>query len=266
MTARDHVDAESVFIFAWGYWYAWTLSIFALALCLSSAVPSTLPCVALFFTCQHCVDKYNLTHWVYAAGNESENMYSVRALHLMRCIIAFWWILMGFSLMLSAPHIYGFSHPLRIKLLVVSTITLIFFAVVLIVVSWLNLHTILHVTQFERVDLKHMGLAGPGICKTAVDKANGILNFLCCRHGLKEAHLLPETSFCNVKYRARSEDSFEMDGVPKFGRTRVETESLILWEQRDLSAPEGLDGRALPSLSWDASEALRHMDEESEPL
>jgi len=91
------MDAEEPWVFAWGYWYAWNISILTIGLVLGSLVPCASVFVAFFFTIQHAVDRHNLKHRIYGHGPdiEIENLLVVRVLHYMRCIIALWWCLGG---------------------------------------------------------------------------------------------------------------------------------------------------------------------------
>lgn len=93
-TARKSVTAEEPLVFAWGYWYAWSCSMFLIAIGLSTAVPCTLPCAFLFFYVRHWVDRHNLRLGVYLHGErESENSYVIRAIHTMRSVVGAWWFL-----------------------------------------------------------------------------------------------------------------------------------------------------------------------------
>jgi len=157
ITLRQRVEAELPFVFAWGYYYAWAMCAFTIGICMSSVIPGTLPCAALFFGLQYWVDKYNLTARIYQHGGfEAENLFAVRGIHYMRCIVATWWMMMGLTFTSSAkqqslsgqwnatiPAIYvqyiGGS-------LVVASIGLVFY-------SWYTQQALLHDSHFQTVDL-----------------------------------------------------------------------------------------------------------------
>jgi hypothetical protein len=95
VTNRDKKKFQEPWPFYWGYWYAWTLSIFALGLIMSVACPSTLPIAALFFFVKYWVDKYNLNNSVYACGTDVEGGLAIRVVYYLRFVVAFWWFAMG---------------------------------------------------------------------------------------------------------------------------------------------------------------------------
>lgn len=160
-TPREFVAAEEQWIFAWGYWYAWTLSLFTLGICLSTLIPSTLPCAALFFTVQHSVDKHNLLNGVYGHGAESENSFVTRALHYMRCIISAWWFTQGVGLALLLPDTGDEANwdsivPLPLVKTIIGLLMLL--AVALTLWSWWDMQAILHDSHFQMVDISKRGM------------------------------------------------------------------------------------------------------------
>jgi len=167
-TARDFVEAEETWVFAWGYWYAWTISIFSIGLVLSTVVPSTLPSAALFFSLQHFVDRHNLSHGVYAHGAESENLFVTRALHYMRCSVAVWWLLMGCGFSFVLHHGLNAEWDSKFPLRVVrSTAGLLpVSGVLLIVWSWWDQQSILHDSHFQIVDVSKRGMHRRGLCQS----------------------------------------------------------------------------------------------------
>jgi len=184
ITARESVEAEEVWVFAWGYWYAWTISIFTLGICMSSAVPSALPCAALFFTVQHAVDRYNLLHRVYSHGPdiESENLLAIRVLHYMRCVIAFWWFLMGSSLLVSAGQLPDELWDSAVPLWSVQAASgvLVSLSSALVAFSWWTHISVLHDNQFQTVDMAERGLSSTGALQGLFSNIDGILKNACC--------------------------------------------------------------------------------------
>jgi len=161
-TARESVEAESAWVFSFGYWYAFTMSIFTIGLCVSSAIPSTLPCASLFFFLQHRIDKYNLSHRIFAHGPEIEGdgLLATRVLHYMRCVIAAWWCLMGFSFLFWANN----SLDKTESLWCVQAISGLLVASSVALVAWSGYthQSILHDNQFEVVRMDERGLSKRG--------------------------------------------------------------------------------------------------------
>jgi len=185
VTARETFEAEEVWVFAWGYWYAWTISIFTMGIVISSAVPSTLPCAALFFAVKHAVDRHNLLHRVYSHGPdiESENLLAIRVLHYMRCVIAVWWWLMGCGFLFTAvqmPEDLGCSVVPHWSVRVAAGL-LMSLAMALVIFSWWTHQSILHDNQFHNVDMTERGLSGTGeIFRGLFSNIEGILKCACC--------------------------------------------------------------------------------------
>mmetsp|Transcript_21750 Transcript_21750/g.47376 ORF Transcript_21750/g.47376 Transcript_21750/m.47376 type:complete len:839 (-) Transcript_21750:741-3257(-) len=187
-TAREVVDADTTWDFAWGYWYAWTISIFTMGIFLSSLIPSVLPASALFFTVQHFVDRHNLSRGVFSHGAEAENVMITRCLHYLRCIIAVWWILMaglflflirrdGGSL-LKNWDAYAFLSATWAYRLVVAMAVMGF---ILISWSWWDHQSILHDSNFEEISIRHRGLHRRGRCdflNPIFDRANKLMSWM----------------------------------------------------------------------------------------
>lgn len=95
VTERDWKEYMEPWPFHWGYWYAWTLSVFSLGIMMSVACPSTLPIAALFFFVKYNVDKYNLDNGVYACGTDIEGGLAIRVVCYLRVVVAIWWMAMG---------------------------------------------------------------------------------------------------------------------------------------------------------------------------
>lgn len=95
VTERHKKDLQQPWPFHWGYWYAWTLSIFALGINISVVCPSTLPIAGLFFLVKYHVDKYNLDNGTYACGTDVEGGLAVRVVCYLRVVVALWWLAMG---------------------------------------------------------------------------------------------------------------------------------------------------------------------------
>lgn len=115
-------------VFAWGYWYAWTLSVVALGLSMSSIIPGTLPVATLFFTLKGFVDRYNLNRGVWVLDSENHGIFTIYVVYYMRVIVAAWWMLMG-SACLS---VRGTDCPLW------PGVLLIVFSFFLFFMSWLR--------------------------------------------------------------------------------------------------------------------------------
>jgi hypothetical protein len=95
VTERDKAYYQKPWPFYWGYWYAWTLSIFALGINMSVTCPSTLPIAGLFFFMKYAVDKHNLEKGIYAGGTDIEGGLAIRVVCYLRFVVAMWWFAMG---------------------------------------------------------------------------------------------------------------------------------------------------------------------------
>lgn len=166
VTPRQFVQAEEEWEYAWGYWYAWALSVFTLGLCISTFVPSTLPLLALFFCIQHLVDGHNLLHGVFAHGAECENSFITRALNYMRCIVATWWFLtsLGFAgLVIHQSETWNSFVPIGMVKVMIGF--MMGAAATLAIWSWWDMTAILHDNNFDTVDISKRGLSS-GILAT----------------------------------------------------------------------------------------------------
>eukprot|EP00928_Gymnodinium_smaydae_P012865 TRINITY_DN14696_c1_g4_i1.p1 TRINITY_DN14696_c1_g4~~TRINITY_DN14696_c1_g4_i1.p1 ORF type:complete len:998 (-),score=185.12 TRINITY_DN14696_c1_g4_i1:65-3058(-) len=90
--ARRFGFAESLpFPYAWGYWYAWSMSIIYLGLITSVVMPSMLPLCALFFIFTCKVHEVNLRRGAYES-NEMDRFFESRiAASMIQAVAAFWW-------------------------------------------------------------------------------------------------------------------------------------------------------------------------------
>eukprot|EP00928_Gymnodinium_smaydae_P031349 TRINITY_DN23033_c0_g1_i3.p1 TRINITY_DN23033_c0_g1~~TRINITY_DN23033_c0_g1_i3.p1 ORF type:complete len:195 (-),score=27.91 TRINITY_DN23033_c0_g1_i3:117-701(-) len=135
---------------------------------MSSAVPSVLPCAALFFAVQYKVDGYNLMHLVYAHGAETENAFVIRALHYMRLIVASWWTLMGLSLAFSAKQMsVSGSWNAQLSSRTFGYLAASLVAVAFVVALWSQcwIQAWLHDSQTQVVNVSSKGLAGTRLYK-----------------------------------------------------------------------------------------------------
>lgn len=151
-TAREYVEAEEPWVFAWGYWYAWTISLFTLGIVLGSVVPCASLFAAFFFTVQHAVDKYNLTYRTYSHGPdiEIENLLAIRVLHYMRCLVAAWWCLGGYVALKEAEKLENqWDSFLPEQWYRIAAAALVVLSVALVLYSWYSHNLILHDNHFE---------------------------------------------------------------------------------------------------------------------
>mmetsp|Transcript_58913 Transcript_58913/g.140610 ORF Transcript_58913/g.140610 Transcript_58913/m.140610 type:complete len:956 (+) Transcript_58913:165-3032(+) len=109
ITQRERDLASEPWPFYWGYWYAWTLSIFSLGITVSVSCPSTLPLTAVFFLVKYGVDKYNLETGVYASGTDIEGTLAFRVVRYLRFIVALWWVAIG-ACAYAISKFEAFSH------------------------------------------------------------------------------------------------------------------------------------------------------------
>jgi len=99
VTATDKRDSLKPFLWPWGYWYAWNISIVVIGLSLSAVMPSILLCAYAFFWVAHVVDEANLNSGYCDLGPDDCGAYTTRALHMVRQVIASWWFAMGLFLL-----------------------------------------------------------------------------------------------------------------------------------------------------------------------
>eukprot|EP00927_Polykrikos_kofoidii_P059294 TRINITY_DN54485_c0_g1_i1.p1 TRINITY_DN54485_c0_g1~~TRINITY_DN54485_c0_g1_i1.p1 ORF type:complete len:1125 (-),score=167.78 TRINITY_DN54485_c0_g1_i1:62-3436(-) len=87
VTDRDRAYSRACSLFPMGYWYAWSISLFANGLIIGIVVPSMLPVTALSFRLKLRVDKSLFAERAFDPGPDSKGMYPPRCAHYMFCII-----------------------------------------------------------------------------------------------------------------------------------------------------------------------------------
>jgi len=97
LSKSERKECKEMLPYAWGWWYAWVLSVVAVAIVFSVLVPLTLPMATLFFWIRHQVDSYNLRHRYVDLGPDSEELFARAAAHKVRVIVCIWGCMMGFS-------------------------------------------------------------------------------------------------------------------------------------------------------------------------
>lgn len=256
-TARESIEAEVPIVFAWGYWYAWTISVFALSICMSSTVPSSLPCATFFFTVQHWVDKYNLTRGVYGHGPdiEHQNMLATRVLHYLRAVISVWWGVVGAMFLLRTYDLQkDWDSPVRFQIVQFICFGLIFSSGVLVLFSWWTQQTILHDSHFEDVHLEKTGFerfADVGI------SFHGLIHRIeCCLNCFKGRGNYPtiDSDDSSPHLRRLSDDSTP-EGI-KTGTNTLDGESpeykVLPREEKEESGDE----ESVCTLSYDVNKVL----------
>lgn len=148
---RFLMKTKEPWTFAWGYWYASTLSILTTGVGLGILVPSILPCGAIFFGLKYHIDRYNLANRVYLCGPESQGCFIARVVHTLRMIVAGWWFIIGTSVSLSSRHIFAdtWDAPVPIRAVEAIAALLVFFSIVIwITASWKKVSS-LHQEKFS---------------------------------------------------------------------------------------------------------------------
>jgi len=102
---RERQLAREPAVFAWGYWYAWLLSVVALGLSMSSIIPGILPVGFIFFTIKGLVDRYNLNRGIWILGSENKGIFTIHVVYYMRFIVAAWWMFMGCVVVTAAQEV-----------------------------------------------------------------------------------------------------------------------------------------------------------------
>lgn len=103
-TKSESEEVEEPLVYAWGYWYAWCLSLAANGLFMGVAVPSMLPVTAICFGLRYLVD-WDLLKQEKAFDPGPARPYAPHLVHYMFCIVAFKFLLMGCGVLVisSAP-------------------------------------------------------------------------------------------------------------------------------------------------------------------
>eukprot|EP00927_Polykrikos_kofoidii_P066018 TRINITY_DN61698_c0_g1_i1.p1 TRINITY_DN61698_c0_g1~~TRINITY_DN61698_c0_g1_i1.p1 ORF type:complete len:994 (+),score=145.79 TRINITY_DN61698_c0_g1_i1:74-3055(+) len=76
--------------FAWGYWYAWSMSIMYLTLTIGVAVPAALPIAALFFLLTHAVHGANLRRNMFETFEMDQLIEGKIAVSMINSVAFFW--------------------------------------------------------------------------------------------------------------------------------------------------------------------------------
>lgn len=99
LSDRGRQEAEEPWPFAWGYWYAYMLSLMMIGMCICTWVPLTLPIACILFSLKHFVDGKLLKDGTYSLGSSAEDCDFVPAvLRRWRSAAAWLWILAGLAL------------------------------------------------------------------------------------------------------------------------------------------------------------------------
>jgi len=85
-------------LYSFGYYYAWTLSLVTLSLCISTTVPNSLLIVAVCFCIKTIVDWVNLRLNVYKTLTTQEGVFITIVVFYMRLILCVWWASVGVGL------------------------------------------------------------------------------------------------------------------------------------------------------------------------
>eukprot|EP00927_Polykrikos_kofoidii_P069614 TRINITY_DN6515_c0_g2_i1.p1 TRINITY_DN6515_c0_g2~~TRINITY_DN6515_c0_g2_i1.p1 ORF type:complete len:880 (-),score=102.41 TRINITY_DN6515_c0_g2_i1:361-2943(-) len=95
VTLRDRQRTATPWTFYWGYWYAWSLSIFAIGVSMGVPCPGSLALVSVYFFIRYAVDKHNLDTGVYTLSTDTEGSLAVRVVRYLRVTVGWWWFVMG---------------------------------------------------------------------------------------------------------------------------------------------------------------------------
>jgi len=149
---RSLTEQKDPWVFAWGFWYASTLSILATTIALGVLVPSLLPCGALFFALKYRIDRYNLANRVFSCGPESQGCFIPRVVHIMRMIVAVSWFLIGGSVLLTLNSFYtiqAWKAPVPLDAVKTGSGFLVFAALVLFAFCSYSKAAALHSAKFQ---------------------------------------------------------------------------------------------------------------------
>eukprot|EP00927_Polykrikos_kofoidii_P086383 TRINITY_DN9658_c0_g1_i5.p1 TRINITY_DN9658_c0_g1~~TRINITY_DN9658_c0_g1_i5.p1 ORF type:complete len:1056 (-),score=142.97 TRINITY_DN9658_c0_g1_i5:38-3205(-) len=98
ITQRERKLLQEAWPFAWGYWYAYALSLFLLGLIASVMVPLALPVSTLLFVLKQRVDQLQLVSHVYGLGSADECGFVPQVLFLVRGTVVVFWTFSGWFL------------------------------------------------------------------------------------------------------------------------------------------------------------------------
>merc|ERR1711920_1106582 len=90
--------------FAWGYRYAFSLSVIVVSLYLGT-LSSTFPLALIFFCLRYYVDKHSLDERVWVMGPENAGVFTVQVVTYMKLIVSVWWMLIGVVVMAYAQRV-----------------------------------------------------------------------------------------------------------------------------------------------------------------
>lgn len=136
LVVRWLLSQPEPWIFAWGYWYAFTLAILTTAVNLGVLMPSLLPCGALFFAMKYRIDKHILSHRGFLCGPESQGLFIPRVLFIMRMIVAGLWLVIGSSLHFTARTFFEDRWTAPVPLKAVEWFSALLVAAALVVWLW----------------------------------------------------------------------------------------------------------------------------------
>ncbi|CAE7342959.1 TMEM63A [Symbiodinium natans] len=136
LVVRWLLSQPEPWIFAWGYWYAFTLAILTTAVSLGVLMPSLLPCGALFFAMKYRIDKHILSVRGYLCGPESQGLFIPRVLFIMRMIVAGFWLVIGSSLHFTARTFFQDRWTAPVPLKAVEWFSALLVAAALVVWLW----------------------------------------------------------------------------------------------------------------------------------
>eukprot|EP00927_Polykrikos_kofoidii_P086384 TRINITY_DN9658_c0_g1_i6.p1 TRINITY_DN9658_c0_g1~~TRINITY_DN9658_c0_g1_i6.p1 ORF type:complete len:1093 (-),score=145.55 TRINITY_DN9658_c0_g1_i6:135-3413(-) len=98
ITERERQLLQEAWPFAWGYWYAYALSLFLLGLIASVMVPLALPVSTLLFVLKERVDQSQLVTHIYGLGSADECAFVPQVLLLVRLTVVVFWTFNGWFL------------------------------------------------------------------------------------------------------------------------------------------------------------------------
>jgi len=136
LVVRWLLSQHEPWIFAWGYWYAFTLAILTTAVNLGVLMPSLLPCGALFFAMKYRIDKHILSVRGFLCGPESQGLFIPRVLFIMRMIVAGLWLVIGSSLHFTARTFFEDRWTAPVPLKAVEWFSALLVAAALVVWLW----------------------------------------------------------------------------------------------------------------------------------
>jgi len=107
VTAKERADAIVPWDFAWGYWYAWGLSLFTLGFAVCPLLPSTALVMAMLFWFRYYVEKYAFENKLLAVGKfYAGRSVDIRVVTYLRFIVGSYWCVSGFC-GIFIDHLFG---------------------------------------------------------------------------------------------------------------------------------------------------------------